>query len=85
MAVGTPVVASNVDGLPHVLGDAPAGGAWLVDADDRQAWRMAIREALSRRRDARLGELLSNFAHSRFGYEQAISQWDMLLSELAAT
>ena len=49
MAVGTPVVAAAVDGLPEVVSDGVTGR--LVEPGDPEALAAAVLEVLSRRRE----------------------------------
>lgn len=52
MAVGTPVVASNVASIPEVVGDA----ALLVDPDDSEQWAGAIAHAVEASTAQRLSQ-----------------------------
>jgi glycosyltransferase involved in cell wall biosynthesis len=45
LAAGTPILASNVGGVPELLGHGSAG--WLTRAGDVDAWRRSLRELRS--------------------------------------
>jgi glycosyltransferase involved in cell wall biosynthesis len=84
LAMGVPVVASDVDGLPFVLGNAPAGGAFLVEPDDADGWIRSLRAALEHPPDGARAHALAEYAHSRFGADVCIAAWIELCRELAA-
>jgi glycosyltransferase involved in cell wall biosynthesis len=45
LAAGTPVLASDVGGIPELLGHGSAG--WLTEAGDIDAWRRSLRNLLN--------------------------------------
>ncbi len=45
LAAGTPVLASDVGGIPDLLGHGPAG--WLAEAGDIDVWRRSLHDLLN--------------------------------------
>lgn len=79
LAAGIPVLASAVDGLPEVVGDA----GWLLPPGDVSAWRAAL-EGL---RDdpalrARLGARGPERARERFDLERTVRRYEAIYREL---
>jgi glycosyltransferase involved in cell wall biosynthesis len=81
MAVGTPVVASRVGGVPEVVVDGQTG--LLVPPGDAQALAAACAQLL-RNRDlaARLGRAGAERARARFGIERLVRDIEDLYREL---
>ncbi|MFN7144902.1 MAG: glycosyltransferase [Myxococcota bacterium] len=80
LAAGVPVVASDVDGLREVVGDAGV----LVPAEDR----VALRSALARLRDdpglrQKLGVRGRERAVERFDLRETVRRYESLYGELA--
>lgn len=75
MAVGTPVVATHVDGLPEVVRDGETG--LLVPPGDPTALAGAVLEALSRR--AQMGAAAHQHAR-RFGAEEYVRRVEELVA-----
>ena len=83
LALGLPVVGSDVDGLADVLRGAPEAGRWLVAPSDRGAWITALSNAFDAARDEGLRGELSAFALRRFSLAAAAGEYVRLFRELA--
>ncbi|APZ90917.1 glycosyltransferase [Fuerstiella marisgermanici] len=81
MAVGLPVVATAIDGVPEVLEDGVTG--WLTPNGDAKAFSLAISEALTQP-DARRSrsDAAQVVVTERFSWDTAISEYDQLLRRL---
>jgi glycosyltransferase involved in cell wall biosynthesis len=82
MAVGRPVVATSVGGVPSVIESGEAG--YLVDSNDAAALANRIVELaadpLSR---SRLGERGRAVVESRFGLEDMVRSYEEIYEELS--
>jgi glycosyltransferase involved in cell wall biosynthesis len=72
MAVGTPIVATRVGGIPEIVSHGSTG--WLVEARDSEALGAAIAEV----RGSGMGDCVARRAResvrARFGFEQMVSE-----------
>jgi glycosyltransferase involved in cell wall biosynthesis len=83
LAVGTPVLASNVAGLRDTLGDAPASAARLIAVEDRSGWLAAIRDRLARTQTPTEAALLREYARSRYSLDTSVALYRDLIASVA--
>jgi glycosyltransferase involved in cell wall biosynthesis len=74
MALGRPIVATRVGGMPEAIGDRESG--WLVPADDVAGLGGALRVMLDDPAlAARLGEAARLRHRACYGIEQMATSW----------
>ncbi len=79
LACGTPVVGSNLDGIPEVVGDEPVGR--LFDGDDEQALARALAEGLELAQDAATADACRSRAE-RFSKDRSVEAYERLYAEV---
>lgn len=79
LAVGTPVIASQIPAIEEVLEGAPAGAATTIPLDDRQAWADHLSDAAAGAADP---EELAAFAAHRYSLHAAATRYDCALRSL---
>jgi glycosyltransferase involved in cell wall biosynthesis len=83
MAIGRPVLASRLGGLPELVSAEETG--LLVPPGDVDAWREALAAALADpERMRRLGEAGRRRAAREFGLERHVASVEALYREVAA-
>jgi len=80
LALGIPVVASDIPGLRAALRGAPDPGVWLVQGEDRVAWAASLREALTVVGPA-AATSLANFAKRTYPLEASVAEFRSILEE----
>lgn len=83
LAVGTPVLASNVAGLRDTLGDAPPAAAELIDVEQRARWLAAIRGRLARAQTPTETTLLREYARRRYSLDASVALYRELIVSVA--
>jgi glycosyltransferase involved in cell wall biosynthesis len=83
LAVGTPVVASRVDGLLDALRGAPDAGVTLVDRDDRRAWQRALADRTADPLPDADRRALRAWAAARHGFEDRLAAYRKLVQFVA--
>ena len=58
LSAGLPILVSDNSGLGEVLSDLPMGSSFVVQSDDPDKWKEAIRQARRKSRDVRLQEAI---------------------------
>ena len=58
LSAGLPILVSDNSGLGEVLSDLPNGSSFVVQSDDPDKWKEAIRQARRKSRDVRLQEAI---------------------------
>ena len=59
LSAGLPILVSYNSGLGEVLSDIPNGSSFVVQSDDPDRWKEAIRQARRKPRDVRLQEAIN--------------------------
>lgn len=85
LAVGTPVVATNLDAISEVLRDAPSNSYSLCRLDDKGAWTAALDELSSTSlRGSTLGQEVEAFVGQNYSLKGAAAAYDRAFRELVA-
>ncbi|MBJ7354159.1 MAG: glycosyltransferase [Thermoleophilaceae bacterium] len=82
LAVGTPLVASDLETLREVLKDAPNSAFTLLPLTDRAGWRKSLSGFLDRQitNDERCG--MAAFVVNNYSLELAVTRYDRLFREI---
>lgn len=82
LAVGTPLVTSDLETLREVLRDAPDTSYKMLPLDDHARWREALREVLGRDCGTEERRRMATFVASNYSLDLAAKRYDQLFRKV---